>query len=324
MGGLILGVVICEIVLRLCCPQTLYSFEQHTFQPSTECGYILTPGVEKIHSQPEFTYTIKSNKLGFRGTEPNFNAEFKVLILGDSFGMGQGVPEGKNLCELAQTALNKEKKGVSLFNTALSAYSGINQIGVLKKFLLPFNPKLVVVLLHGSDIGVTESLQVENGFLVMKCGNPRTAAIREWLNNHSHLYCLIKKLKYKYQDKAQIVSYTGNFTPEALQITYNNLTKMKDLCSEINASFHVVLLPDPNASLPVIQEFKKNFHALLSQNNFKYSDWEDVFPIEKRQKMIFPIDQHWTESGHQFFSQHLIRIIEEYMAPQVQSEIKDN
>ena len=116
LGGLMIGSIICEGLLRIFYPQKLYSFEQNLFFESEDFGYCLTPNIEKVHSQPEYSYIIKSNSFGFRGKEPNFEANYRVLVLGDSYGMGQGVPEERNLCDLSQKYLDEHHVDIDIFN----------------------------------------------------------------------------------------------------------------------------------------------------------------------------------------------------------------
>ena len=244
MLSILFSILVSEMVLRIFFPQPLYSFEKNLFMDSPEFGYCLTPNVEKMHRQPEYSYIIQSNSYGFRGKEPNFKADYRVLVLGDSFGMGQGVGAGKNLCELSQQYLNSKQLNFDIFNTSISGYAGVNQVQVLHKFIEAYNPGLVILLFYWNDIGVENSLNVQNGYLVLNAGNKITAPLREWLNTHSHFYCLIKRFYYAYLKNSQSASdRSDSFSDAGIAEALSHIIKMKEICDHHGSSFVVILPP---------------------------------------------------------------------------------
>ena len=314
IGGLTTALIICEVLLRLFYPQRLYSFEQNLFIESEDFGYCLTPNVEKVHSQPEYSYIIRSNSFGFRGKGPNFGADYRVLVLGDSFGMGQGVAEGRNLCALSQKHFDKHHSDVDIFNTSISGYSAVNEILVLKKFLKTYDPDLVVLLFYWNDIGVTESLFVRNGFLVLGNPNEHTAALREWMNNHSHLYSLIKKFYYVRIKEVPDTFGVGRLLPEeGINITIRNIGAMNKLCDNHDAQFVVVLLPLHGIyeGSPEFRENRQIVARLLQELLISHVDWAEVLPKTGRESLVLGLDHHWNELGHAYFSRFLTEIVGE-------------
>lgn len=301
-----------ELLLRIVKPQPLYSFEQGLFTNSKDHDYYLTPFVNKIHSQPEYSYVIKANSYGFRGSEPNFNAKYRVLMLGDSFGMGQGVREAKNLCELSQAFLKKKGMDIDIFNTSVSGYSGINQLGVLNRFIKNYYPNLVVLLFYWNDIGQKQSLKVQNGYLALKAGDKLTAPLREWLNNHSHLYSLIKRFYYYNKMKRPINKRIDkSYLTSDLEIAFNYIKKMKVICDTNNAGFLVILLPlegiyDGNSEF---QARKKVLTNQFKLNSILFRDWARVLPKKNREDLVYKIDRHWNEKGHTYFSKFLSSLV---------------
>ena len=311
LGGLTIGIIVCEFSLRIFYPQKLYSFEQYLFIETKDYGYCLTPNIEKIHTQPEYSYNIRSNSFGFRGKEPHFKANYRVLVLGDSFGMGQGVPEGRNLCELSEKYFKEHDIDIDIFNTSISGYSGINQINILNKFLKTYRPNLVVLLFYWNDIGATKSLSVHNGFLVLGCGNKYTAALREWMNNHSHLYCLIKKFYYvRIKDESDKLG-SGGLSGNGIRIAFHNINVMKEFCDNYQSEFVVVLLPLRGIYEGVLEfrESKRIFSNMLRRGLINHIDWAEVLPKNNRDKLVFRFDHHWNERGHVYFSKFLTDII---------------
>lgn len=306
----ICSLFLCEAIVRLFFPQHLYSFEQGLFAESHEFGYRLTPNIEGRHSQPEYTYLIKANSFGFRGKEPNFAAEYCVLVMGDSFGMGQGVPEGRNLCELAQQYFVRQNLDIDIFNTSLSGYSGVNQVQVLKKFIESYDPDLAVLLFYWNDIGPTKSLFIQNGFLVLRKKDCFTARLREWLNNHSYLFCLVKKTYYLLFCRTSSFQMRA-FSEADIAIAFNHILNMKKICDKNGTNFVVILLPLYGIyEWPEeFQDSKELFVSKLKTETILYEDWEKRLPVKDREKLVFASGLHWNELGHMYFSKHLSRLI---------------
>jgi hypothetical protein len=200
---------------------------------------------------------------------------------------------------------------IDVFNTSLSGYSGINEVRVLKKFIKSYNPNLVILLFCWNDVGATESLSVQNGFLVIRAGNKFTAPLREWLNNHSHVYCLIKKFYYFQFRNTLNMSRPGHYSYADLEIAFKRIVDMQHTCDENKTVFFVVLLP-LNEIYEEPKEFGHSKNLLISKlrdDSIMYDDWTNKLPQEHRNKLVFPHDEHWNEFGHEYFSQYLSRLI---------------
>lgn len=309
--SVIVSLLITEIILRTFFPQQLYSFEQHLFMSSEDYGYYLTPNIAKMHSQPEYSYIIKSNSFGFRGKEPNFNADYRVLVLGDSFGMGHGVPEGKNLSELSQFHFVDKNLDIDVFNTSISGYSTINQLKVLKQLMPRYRPHLVILLFYWNDIDYTDSLSAHNGYLVSHVGNKLTAPIREWLNSNSHVFSLAKRFYYTFLKKGSAVRGDGPIPESEINVTVENLSRMKKICDDNGTTFVIILLPLEGA-FKGSNEFERSKEMVirkLIENSIVIRDWGLLLPEEKREMLVYKFDHHWTEYGHEYFSKYLNRVI---------------
>ncbi|MDA2915900.1 hypothetical protein MYX64_03525 [Nitrospinae bacterium AH_259_B05_G02_I21] len=310
----VLLLLLFEVALRNFAPQPLYSYEQGLFTSSADFGYSLTPLAKGLHSQPEYSYFIRANSYGFRGKEPRFDAQYRVLILGDSFGMGQGVGEGKNLAELSQIYFNDRDVDVDIFNTSLAGYSGINQLKVLHKFVKTYKPKLVILLFYWNDVGARRSLSVQNGYLVVNAGNKYTAPFREWLNNHSHLYSLVRRFYYIQKTKGEVKrGLGGQYADSDMETTIKYINEMKTIWELNKPAFVVVLLPREGIyeGTAEFRRSKKTFIDMLTKNSVLARDWTLELPPNDRNHLNYKIDHHWNEAGHAYFAKVLTRLIEE-------------
>ena len=317
----IAGCITAEVGLRLFYPQPLYTFERHLFQADPDLGYRLTPHAVMTHTQPEYSYAIRANSFGFRGREPNPDAQHRVLVLGDSFGMGFGVKEGRNLCEVAQAELSARGHDVDIFNTSITAYFGGNQISVLDRLAEAYAPELVVLLFYWNDIGVTESKRIGRGHLRSSGDGSKILWCREILNRRSHLFCLVKRfhyatLRHPWGERAARLSLTRrpdvSATRPDLGSTLCYIAEMEAACHTVGSEFRVVLLPyrgvlnDPPGQFPVVKQAM--IDAMITQN-IVYIDWAPLLPVDGARELSFRFDQHWNEDGHRFFGRHLVDVI---------------
>ncbi|MBI2889761.1 MAG: hypothetical protein HYY13_03145 [Nitrospirae bacterium] len=312
--GLIAGLLTVEFGLRLFAPQPLYSFEKGLFQPFEPTGYRLTPGFVGRHSQPEYSYAIHANSYGFRGEEPNPDAGFRVLVLGDSYGMGQGVEEGEGLVERAEGALRDRYLDVDLFNTSVSGYATVNQLGVLSHLAPLYRPHLALVLLAWNDVGVETSLQVQDGFLVL--ATDRQSRLREWLNTHSHVYCAVKRAWYTYLGHVEgREGLRAGISEKALDVTVDLFRRMQDVARR--EDFSLVVLYMPTSPLEERSEAFVRGKRVLAQRleglGIAVQDWWGILPPDERwRSMIFPVDGHWKSEGHAHFGRALEAFLLDY------------
>ncbi len=309
----LISAFVAEFSLRFFFPQPLYSFEKGLFMSSPDYGYALTPNVEKYHRQPDYNYTIKSNSEGFRGRDADYKADTRILVLGDSYGMGQGVSEGKSMCDLTQQHFRAPGKSLDIFNTSVSGYAGINELGVLKRQLKNYKPHIVILLFFWNDLGVTESLRVQNGYLVVNYGNSQTAPLREWLNNNSHFYALLKRSWYAFKSpKAKTTDPDPAIPQSDINVALDYIFLMKRFCDQQNTAFVTILLPVDGvyAGSPAMQACRETMIKELKKNAVLYRDWTLIVPQEGKEQYIFGHDQHWNELGNAYFSRYLIQVID--------------
>ena len=318
IGSLAFSLLLGELFLRVFLPQKLYLFEKGLFTNSEKYTYSLTPRAVGTHASPEYFYTIKANSYGFRGREPNFRAKYRVLVLGDSFGMGQGVAEGKNLCDVSQSYFAEKGLDVDIFNTSLAGYAGINQLQVLQEQVPHYRPHLVVLLFYWNDIGVTKSIRIQNGYFVLNVENKFKAAVREWLNNHSHLYCLVKRFYYGYLAQGTTSrGRWGGFEDANLNRAANYIRRMQEICDASETEFVVAAIPLHGVYEGTVefQKSKNRFFEILRRAQIDVEDWTAKLPKMNRERLIFKVDHHWNEAGHAYFGKILTELVIRKLEP---------
>ncbi len=106
-------------------------------------------------SKKEYQYEHKYNSLGLRGKEPVTDTCLNTVIaLGDSFTEGEGTPSDSTWPALLQKKLSLElcPKKIQCINAGCSGSDPFFEFLLLKKNLLGFKPKIVLLSINQSDI----------------------------------------------------------------------------------------------------------------------------------------------------------------------------
>jgi hypothetical protein len=226
--------------------------------------------------------------------------------------MGQGVGEGRNLCDVAQAELSAGGHDVDIFNTSMTAYFGGNQVSVLNRFAKPYDPDLVILVFYWNDIGVTESRRVVNGYLRLSGGSSQIRLHRELLNRHSHLFCLVKRYQYATVRRpwsGRPEAFAAGTSPDSA-IRY--IGQMQEICRSADADFRIVLLPyrgvleDPPGRF---REVKKTMIDAMTTQKIAFVDWAPLLPVNGARNLAYRYDPHWNDAGHRFFGRHLVDLV---------------
>ncbi|MGH7769350.1 MAG: GDSL-type esterase/lipase family protein [Candidatus Binatia bacterium] len=151
----------------------------------------------------EYSAEILVNSLGFRGPEISAAKKpgiVRVLFLGDSFTFGHGLDENETLPFLVGEALERAQPGrFEVVNGGVYGYSTGDQLNLLKKFGLPLEPDIVVVLFMTNDLSDNfNQYKLESGGILARDGASsdyvksrritRFIPGADWLRERSHLF----------------------------------------------------------------------------------------------------------------------------------------
>ena len=109
--------------------------------------------------ETEFVYTHKYNSLGLRGREyskdPN---KVNIATLGDSYTEGIGTPEDSTWSNILESKLmekqigEKHPKSFQVLNGGISGSDPFAGYFILKKLLLKYHPRIVIISINQTDI----------------------------------------------------------------------------------------------------------------------------------------------------------------------------
>ena len=113
----------------------------------TPLGVRLTPDVERTVAWGGLTFRVRTNSLGFRGSQPGPRAagEYRILFLGDSMVFGLGLEEDETLPLRVQQLAQTESVAVVAFNGALSGMNTVQELAAARQLLPILTPDQVIL-----------------------------------------------------------------------------------------------------------------------------------------------------------------------------------
>jgi len=151
--GLAVSAGLAEVALRVA------DYPPSNFSPwirSDRYGFRLAPGIATRMRGPEYDVEVRTNSLGLRDDEPGPKAGPRVLLLGDSFAMGYGVPRGELFADLLEKQL-----GIDVVDAGTGGYEIVQQPRMLADLAPRLQPDLVVYALYlGNDLAQNDEWEV--------------------------------------------------------------------------------------------------------------------------------------------------------------------
>lgn len=149
--GLLIGLILCEVILRLFVPVRNVGPAITIYDPVY--GSRLKKSYSATRITPEFTIRYTMNSLGFRGPEPQRFPYRPILFLGDSFTEGYGVTDGEEFPELVRESLERRfgKSRIPVVNAGIGNTGNAHWVKFLTHEGKRFNPRLIVLQFTGND-----------------------------------------------------------------------------------------------------------------------------------------------------------------------------
>lgn len=141
--GLLFGLVVAELALRIMVPKSRIDLFRYTTE--TERYKTMKPNVEGV----VYGVTLKTNELGFRDTPiaPKQPGEYRIVVLGDSFTVCAGVPFDALASARLESLLRSKAQtpGLRVLNLGTAGYSIIEYALVLDEVAMGLQPDCVIV-----------------------------------------------------------------------------------------------------------------------------------------------------------------------------------
>lgn len=287
--SVIAALLIAEKMVQYANPQLTYKIARleslRVYAKSDSLPFGLKANLDTVHigNTHEFSYSIKTNSMGFRMSEfpkEKPSDEYRILMLGDSMTFGYGVEVGENLPSLLEAKLNtyleqngiKDKK-IRIINAGFAdGKSPDTYFLYLKKIGLDLKPDLVIVnyFINNdiADLDDTEWVQTDSRGLPEKIVSRTTYIDDDYTrlkNQYQNWKYLIPVLK---NSNLWILFATAleSKSPETV-IKIKKLLNVKDL-PLINEGEVYTCLFDSSCNEKMNKLFEKYFKILKATYDF--------------------------------------------------------
>lgn len=299
-------------------------------------GFRLAPDIAMPMRSPEYDVEVATNSLGMRDEEPGPKSGPRILLLGDSYTMGYGVPRGAIFADLLEKDL-----GVDVVNAGTGGYEIIHQAQVLAEYGPLLKPDLVVYALYlGNDLAQNDEWELRpDGTL--------HSLVREYPVRQKREVKLKRLLRDAWygarlsrgdrgEDWLPEEGYLGlcEKTPgDEARSDYDEAERLVEVLAErakaIGAGFLVVLVPyrsmveaEAAAALrsrhPDFDERydlgrpAREIGARLGARGIAWADSTPFLTAEHGSRgvpLFFPVDGHFNVAGHEAFARFALPLL---------------
>ena len=168
MASLVVGVLLCEAALHLFYPQVYR--RPGVWQYDAELGWSHIPNSVGRLVTPEFDIEMRISSQGLRDREfalPKEQGVRRLLVFGDSFAAGWGVPVVAGVSRQLETCLRRENEKVDVANFGIAGYGTDQALLLFDKRGARFEPDEVLLFFYGNDLwnnAARKGIGAERGF----------------------------------------------------------------------------------------------------------------------------------------------------------------
>jgi lysophospholipase L1-like esterase len=343
VGGLLFGLLLAEIGFRLVKPlSTQANHRPLVYQPDPDIGYRYLPGSSDYIERYEYRQPVQINSGGF------FDDEYpevpppgvtRIAAIGDSFTAGFQVGRGRNYPDVLEDVLNEAGLPdcpCEVLNFGLDGTGALQQVFILEKMALNYQPDIVVVTIHSTDLmdaGVgTVHRDLYRGYLLVY----RRKAHRDTLEDEVDQLlegggrALSAGLQRSYLMRVLYNAWLkreGEPTPnlrdnraranlsmrltneEALAALVKAAEQMESACQEAGCQVMFVILPsreDVNEQ-KVTSPFLEDISGALSRRGLRTVSLFESFSERAAQgeDLFFEYDGHFNRDGYQLMAEEI-------------------
>lgn len=277
-------------------------------------GVVVNEGHKRvIHEGVEYV----TNSLGLRERELDKrpNAQKTILVLGDSFVWGDGIPAESLITTKLEKKLNEMGYNIEVVNGGGGGGNAESEYNYLVKLTPIYKPSEVIVFFFTNDI--LDDKPVKDGS-EMRVATSWRQKIKETLRSKSHFFAF---LYYLYKDRiVEIIGVPQSMLPS----DYFNLDdskpgwksfkdyalKMRDYCKKNNIAFRYVIIPTLtclNDKYPYMEMHGK-LKKFFDDSKIQYFDLFPVFSPYRPSKLWVNLENsHWNDLGTSLAADALIK-----------------
>ena len=295
IGSIVIFFIVAEVITML-----LWDYKPQ----GQHVGVVIKDGNRRVvHEGIEYI----TNSLGLRERELDKRpkADKTILVLGDSFVWGDGIPAESLVTTKLEKKLNELGYNIEVVNGGGGGGNAESEYNFLVKLTPIYKPSEVIVFFFTNDILEDKPTEQGSGKRVATSWRQN---IKEFLRLRSHFFAF---LYYLYKDR--VVNHIGvpkfmlppdyfnlNDTKPGWRSFKDYVLKMRDFCKENKIAFFYVIIPTLtclNERYPY-KEMHEAVKKFFAESGIEYFDLFPVFsPYRPSQLWVNLENSHWNDLG---------------------------
>lgn len=261
------------------------------------------------------------NSAGWRDEEHSIAkpaGEYRILGLGDSYLMGQGVHAEDAFFSQLETLLNQAglPSEIETINTGISGNNTVHQAQMLLSRGLAYDPDLVIVNFVPND--VEQNLESDEPLIEFYRNYTRITQQPDWLSNYSYLWSwarqrILQHIVARRYINESLASFDR--TSEKWNVCRNALLKIVETCRQHNVPVMVAVFPffhELNGDYP-FQPVHDRVDNFCHENQVPVLDLREVYRDYSGPELwVHPTDQHPNEIAHRLAAEAMAAFILEH------------
>ncbi|MFO0566166.1 MAG: hypothetical protein U0263_10925 [Polyangiaceae bacterium] len=247
----------------------------------------------------EYEILVRVNSLGFRNQEYTLEkppTTTRVVILGDSFGYGLGLPLERTFYKLLEKKLQAQtSRQVEVWSVSVVSWSTLVQANLAEDHLAEMAPDVVLLLFDDSDFYDNAAYREE------LAGRERFTPDPAGMDGH-------------WRRRERWISHVrgtdgGDAGPAAIDdvqdLAAAQILRIHRVAQRLGKPFTVVTYPYPEFPPEWETDWMARLYARLRPAGVPVLSLFDAFPMESRREDYFPRNRHWNERGSEVAAERL-------------------
>lgn len=320
---IVLAITVTELIARLIFPgfandsvyldralsrllNSAVRFDPSSKNFSRKFGFVLSPNSKSTETTNEFTYTSRTNSLGFRTKEivPKNGGEYRVMLLGDSFFWGVGAKESEMISSVMER-LGKSK--LSVYNLSVMGYNTVQELLVAKSYINALKPDQIILgFFIGNDI-ISNAITFIDNNGNYSASDDMELKVRDKLRRsfgvlfHSVIFRIIALPFY-----IPRVRYQISLDDDVITKSYERLIELNNLARNNGARLSVVVLyPRDSVQGGLVETWSNSrkvgglIYSFCQNNSIEALDLITYMNTpEHKNRYFFVKDGHLNEEGN--------------------------
>ena len=253
-----------------------------------------------------YNVEISTNSHGFRDFEYEIHKSQnhkRILILGDSFTLGWGVPFLHTFSKKLEKNLNKSTNKFEVINAGIGNYNSTMEVELFKLHGIKFNPDLVILMFYINDVEPIPKMISKFSY---------------FFKSNFFLYSFFSdnylKIKAKIDKELEWKNYYSNIynkQNEALKQNANSLIELISICKKKGIDLLFVNIPDLRDLKNYEFFFATKFIKDIANNNgIDFIDLYDIFKnYESKLLWVSDEDPHANSKANKIIEEELYKNI---------------